>query len=276
MLSARRRLAVLVCAAPLTLPAAQAEQDPPKADAKSLVEVQTGTLPIIITAPHGGTEKVPGVPERMGVGVKQFATVRDTGTDKLARAFAADVERQLGKKPWLIVAKFDRKYVDANRAADQAYEVKEAKAYYDAYHAPLVAALKAVKEKHGYGILLDVHGQGKYPDAILRGTQNGKSVVLLRQRHGYAAVAGKNSILGRFERTGNKVLPRSDAGEKAKEETGYTGGFTVGNYGSHSAYAIDAIQLEIGSNYRTAENMPKTARDLADATVAFHDAYLKK
>jgi len=274
MLSARRRLALLLCAAPLALPAASSADD--KADPKALVEVQTGTLPIIIVAAHGGTEKVPGVPERMGVGVKQFATVRDTNTDKLAKAFAADVEKQLGKKPWVVIAKYDRKFVDANRAADQAYEVKEAKAYYDAYHAPLVAALKAVKEKHNNGILLDIHGQGKYPDALLRGTQNGKSVVLLRQRHGFAAVNGKNSILGRFERTGNKVLPRADAGEKAKEETGYTGGFTVGNYGSHTGYAIDTIQLEIGGNFRKEENLAKTALDLANATVAFHDAYLKK
>ena len=275
MLCARRRLAVLLCAAPLAVPAASSADDP-KADPKALVEVQTGTLPVIIVAPHGGSEKVPGVPERMGVGVKQFATVRDTGTDKLAKAFAADLERQMGKKPWVIVARFDRKYIDANRSADQAYEVKDAKAYYDAYHTPLVAALKAVKEKHGNGILLDVHGQGKYPDALLRGTQNGKTVVLLRQRHGYAAVAGKNSLLGRFERTGNKVLPRSDAGERAKEETGFTGGFTVANYGSHTGYGIDAIQLEVGSNYRMPDNLQKTARDLADATVAFHDAFLKK
>ena len=278
MLSARRRLAVFLCAVPFALPAARGEQDAPKSDLKTeaLVEVQTGNIPIIIVSPHGGTEAVPGVPERMGVGVKQFATVRDTGTDKLAKAFAADVERQLGKKPWVVIAKFDRKFIDANRAADGAYEVKQAKAYYDAYHTPLVAALKAVKEKHGGGLLLDIHGQGKYPDALLRGTQNGKSVVLLRTRHGYAGVAGKNSFLGRFERAGNKVLPPFDAGEKAKEESGYTGGFTVSNYGSHTGYAIDTIQLEFGSNYRTAEKLPKTARDLADATVAFHDAFLKK
>ncbi|MBN9519142.1 N-formylglutamate amidohydrolase [bacterium] len=273
MLSARRRFALLLCAVPLALPAARGEDDP---NAAALVEVQTGTLPIIITAPQGGSEKVPGVPERMGVGVKNFATLRDNGTDKLAKAFAADLEKQLGKKPWVVIARFDRKYIDANRAADQAYEDKAAKPYYDAYHDPLVKALKAVKEKFGYGILLDIHGQSKYPDAVLRGTQNGKSVVLLRQRHGYAAVAGKNSILGRFEAAGNKVFPTAAAGEKAKEETGYSGGYTVSQYGSHTTYGIDAMQLVVGTKLRSAESLPKTAKDLADATVAFHDAYLKK
>jgi N-formylglutamate amidohydrolase len=273
MLSARRRFALLLCAAPLALPAARGEDDP---KAAALVEVQAGTVPIIITAPQGGAEKVPGVPERMGVGVKNFAKLRDNGTDKLAKAFAAEVEKQLGKKPWVVIAKFDRKYIDANRAADQAYEDKAAKPYYDAYHDPIVKALKAVKEKFGYGILIDIHGQGKYPDAVLRGTQNGKSVVLLRQRHGYAAVAGKNSILGRFEAAGNKVFPTAAAGEKAKEETGYSGGFTVSQYGSHTVYGIDAMQLVVGTRLRTDENLSKTAKDLASATVAFHDAYMKK
>jgi N-formylglutamate amidohydrolase len=273
MLSARCRLAALVCTVPFALPAASAD-DAPRPEA--LVEVQTGTMPIIITAPHGGSEKVPGVPERMGVGVKQFATLRDNGTDKLAKEFAAELEKQLGKKPWVVIARFDRKFVDANRAADQAYEEKAAKPYYDAYHDPLKKALKAVKEKHGYGILLDIHGQSKYPDAVLRGTQNGKSVVLLRQRHGYAAVAGKNSILGRFEAAGTKVFPTAAAGEKAKEETGYSGGYTVSHYGSHTTYGIDAMQLVVGTKLRSAETLPKTAKDLAAATAAFHDAYLKK
>lgn len=275
MLSARRRFALLLCAAPLVaLPAARGEDDPKAAAA--LVEVQAGTVPIVITAPHGGTEKVPGVPERMGVGVKNFAKLRDNGTDKLAKAFAAELEKQLGKKPWVVIARFDRKYIDANRAADQAYEDKAAKAYYDAYHDPLVKALKAVKEKSGYGVLLDIHGQSKYPDAVLRGTLNGKSVVLLRQRHGYAAVAGKNSILGRFEAAGNKVFPTAAAGEKAKEETGYSGGYTVSQYGSHTVYGIDAMQLVVGTKLRADDAVAKTAKDLASATVAFHDAYLKK
>jgi N-formylglutamate amidohydrolase len=274
MLSARR-LAVLLCAIPVALPAVRGEQDDPKVDGK-LVEVQTGTLPIVIAASQGGTEAIPGIPERMGVGVKNFATSTDAGTAALAKAYAAEVEKQLKGKPWLVVAKYSRKYVDPNRAADQAYETKAAKAYYDAYHTPLAAALKAIKDKGGNGILIDIHGQSKYPDAVLRGTQNGKTVVLLRQRGGYAAVGGKNSLLGRFERLGNKVLPRGDAGEKAKEETGYTGGYTVAHYGSHAEGGIDAMQLVFGTKFRAADALPKTAKDLAEATAAFHDAYLMK
>src|SRR6202012_5569180 len=127
-----------------------------------LVFVQKGTLPIIVSAPHGGKKATPGGPERRGVGVKQFATVRDTNTDLLAEQFAAALEKQLGGKLWVVVARFDRSYLDANRPRDGAYEVEAAKPYYDAYHGPLAAACRAVKEKHGAGLLLDIHGQGAF------------------------------------------------------------------------------------------------------------------
>lgn len=251
---------------------AAAAHPPPKAG--PLVFVQKGTLPVIVSAPHGGRLPIPGVPERRDLNLPDFATVRDVGTDQLAERFAADLEKKLGGKVWLVVARFDRKYLDVNRPAERAYEADAAKPVYDAYHAALAAACQAVKETHGAGLLLDVHGQGTYPRAVARGTQNGRTVTLLRDRHGWAAVSGKNGVLGRLERAGYAVLPAADAGPAAREDRLYVGGHIVGTYGSHTAYGIDAIQLEFGSRLRDREVIPKTAADLADAVAAFHDAYL--
>jgi hypothetical protein len=69
--------------------------------------VQKGTLPIIVSVPHGGTREVPGVPERRGAGVAKFVTVRDANTSELAEAFAAALEEKLDGKPWMVVARFD-------------------------------------------------------------------------------------------------------------------------------------------------------------------------
>src|SRR4051794_34548568 len=101
---------------------------------EDLVIVRKGTMPVIIAAPHGGRKDVPGVAERKGVGVNQFATVRDENTDLLAEALAAELEKKLGGKPWVVVARFDRKFIDANRPPDQSYESEAAKPFYDAYH----------------------------------------------------------------------------------------------------------------------------------------------
>src|SRR5437867_7381520 len=153
---------LLLLSIPLALlPGLRVRPDSP-AKPEDFVFVQKGTLPIIVSVPHGGKKPVPGVPERLGVGVKMFATVRDTNTSELAEKFLAVLEKQLGGKPWVVIAHFERKYVDANRPPDGAYETEKAKPFYDAYHDPLVAACKAVKEKHGAGLLLDIHGQGEF------------------------------------------------------------------------------------------------------------------
>ena len=49
-----------------------------------LVEVRRGSLPIVITAPHGGRRPLLGVPDRTGDGVTKFVVVNDTNTDVLA------------------------------------------------------------------------------------------------------------------------------------------------------------------------------------------------
>lgn len=253
---------------------ALADLPPPKA--ADLVLIRKGTLPVIVSAPHGGRLPIPGVPERRRLDTPEFATVRDVNTDLLAERFAAALEKKLGGKPWLVVARFDRLYLDANRRPERAYEDEKAKPVYDAYHAALAAACKAVKEEHGAGLLLDVHGQGTYPKAVVRGTRNGKTVALLRDRHGWAAVAGKNSVFGRLERAGYPVVPRGDAGPDAREDPLYAGGHIVATYGSHTGYAVDAVQLEFGTYLRQRDAIPKTAAALADAVAAFHEAYLGK
>ena len=53
--------------------------------ASKLLTVWAGMLPIILSAPHGGRQSIPGVPARSGTGVIQFATGRDNNTDELAK-----------------------------------------------------------------------------------------------------------------------------------------------------------------------------------------------
>jgi N-formylglutamate amidohydrolase len=247
--------------------------EPPKPE--EFVTVQKGTLPIIISAPHGGRKPVPDVPERVGKGLTNFHTMRDENTAELAEKFVAELEQALDAKPWVVIARFERKYLDANRSRAEGYESEKAKPYYDAYHDPLAAACKAVKEKFGRGLLLDIHGNAVYPNAICRGTQNLKTVALLKDREGMPAIRGKHSVLGRMEKLGYKVLPAADADEKTREEPKYTGGYIVSTYGSHTAYGIDAIQLEFGTHFREKDKYPTTAKDLANAVRVFYEAYLK-
>jgi N-formylglutamate amidohydrolase len=271
------RLAFLLLGPTLALlPGVRARDDSP-ARPEDLVFVQKGTLPIIISAPHGGRKEIPGVPVRTDTSVANFATAFDANTLELTELFAKELEKKLDGKPWLVVAHFSRKHLDANRPRDGAYESEKAKPYYDRYHGSLEAACKAVKQKFGRGLLLDIHGQGAFNYAICRGTQNGKTVKVLKERFGWTAVTGKESVLGQLQGRGYKILPDCDADEKAKEEPKFNGGHIVQTYGSHTGFAIDAIQLEFGMalRERKPDRLAKTAKDLAEAVEAFHDAYLK-
>jgi len=250
----------------ISLPAhAWAEQDQ---ESTRWLTVWAGMLPIILTAPHGGRAAVPGIALRRGLGVAQFTTERDSNTAELAELVAAKIEALLGARPFLVVAHFERKFVDVNRAESGAFEVASAKPYYDAYHRAIKEAASRVRQRWGSGLLLDIHGQGTEPETIFRGTNNGRSIASLRRRFGAAAVSGPKSILGHLAAKGYRIEPSDD------HERRYTGGYTTQSYGSHRDTEIDAIQLEFGSALRRSANLERTASDFAKAIEIFAGEYL--
>ncbi|HLO97585.1 MAG TPA: N-formylglutamate amidohydrolase, partial [Fimbriimonas sp.] len=139
-------------------------------------KVTSPDLAIVICAPHGGGNTIPGVAERSKKDTPQFTTVTDTRTDKLAHAIAEQITKQTRKVPFLVVATVSRKYVDLNRDPKTAYEDERAKSSYDAYHAAIASAVDAARKLSPNAILLDIHGQGRTAATIYRGTQNGATV----------------------------------------------------------------------------------------------------
>jgi len=236
-----------------------------------LLMIWAGMLPIILSAPHGGRQPIPGVAVRRGAGVLQFTTERDSNTAELAEALGLKLSDRLGAKPFLVIAHFERKYIDANRAQTAAYESAAAQPYYDAYHQALEEAAARVRQRWGTGLLLDIHGQGAEADTIFRGTNNGKSVAALRQRFGSEALSGSKSIFSQLALKGYKIAPAAAADDRERR---YTGGYTTQTYGSHRSTRIDAIQLEFGANLRARANLDRTASDLAQAIEIFAKAYL--
>jgi N-formylglutamate amidohydrolase len=251
---------------------ANAATESQMAPAAELVTVGLGTLPIVLTAPHGGRQAISGVPERRGKGVPQFTIRRDNNTAELTHLLAIKLGERLGAKPFVIVAEFERKYVDANRAPEHAYESVSAKVFYDNYHRAVAAAVEQVRRQWGRGFLIDIHGQTAEQETIFRGTDNRRSVSALIERHGIQALSGPKSILGRLHAGGYKVLPNPNGHERERQ---YTGGYTTQTYGSQRGTKIDAMQLEFGTNLRRkADDLERTASDLAQAIEIFAKVYL--
>jgi glutamine amidotransferase-like uncharacterized protein len=199
-------------------------------------------------------------------------TARDTGTAPLAQLVSQAIEKRFGQKPYLVINRAHRKFMDPNRPAEEAYEEKAAQEVYETYHKFLNRACEEVRKNYKSGLLLDIHGQGSRRNTVFRGTQNGLTVQLLRNRFGEGAHSGETSFLAMLDSRKFIVYPNPFDG---KEQAGFTGGFIVKNYGSHTTYAIDAIQLEFGGLYRTADNRENAATVIADAVAEYASLYLK-
>jgi N-formylglutamate amidohydrolase len=280
MASSRSIALVLLWFVALAGPPARAADMTPA----DLVLVRQGTLPIILTAPHGGREAVPGIDPRQDRtnvaayrGWGGFHTSRDGNTDMLARGIAAEIAKLTGKEPYLVVAKFERRFIDANRPPELALDSREARPYYDYYRESVRHFVDDIREHYAAGLLIDVHGQDKGPAVVMRGTINGRTVDRLLRRAGDKAVTGPNGIFGQLEANGFKVFPANDVPLSGRnEDAGFNGGYTVSEFGSQNRNGIDAVQMEFGTAYRTKAALDKSIRDAAKAIVAFHEAYLKQ
>src|SRR4029453_17412588 len=97
-----------------------------------------GTPPPPPPPPTGGPDAIPTIePRRVRDNTPGpwggVHTTADSNTDILASGIATELRRLTGKDPYLVVAKFARKYIDANRPPELGLEDPGARPYYDYY-----------------------------------------------------------------------------------------------------------------------------------------------
>ncbi len=272
--------------AALLLLATAAGADAQTDAAASFVVVQRGQMPVILSAPHGGPDRMPGVADRVRPDPSAGSTARwggfhggagDVGTLELTQLVAARVKAKTGRAPYVVLNRAQRRYVDINRPANLAYDppgTDGPKQIYDAYHRSLAEFCREVAELYGRGLLLDIHGQGDARDTLFRGTSNGRTVRHLLHKDGPAALTGPDSIFGILAAKGYDVNPA--IGSPAQEDRRYNSGYIVVTYGGAAGSTVDAIQLEFGTNLRAKAGRAQSAEDLADAIVRFAAKYLPK
>ena len=257
----RHRLFVPVLA--LLLPWAAHAYDP-----ADKVVATPGSMPVLLTVPHDGDEALGSAGIRT-----QGKRVRDLGTQELAQHTADLIEKKTGMRPYLGIAKFSRKFLDANRPEGEAQESSDAIPAYRYYHAQIARFVSEMSAKYpGRALLVDVHGQSGEPDTIFRGTRAGLTATALLKRSGIEALQGEGSLTGLLQRKGYKVFPPIGSPD-LKEDRRYDGGYTVFAYGSNTPGGIDAIQLEFGKRVR---ERPGLAEDLAESILAFTGNYMKE
>ncbi len=209
----------------------------------SYVLVESGTLPVVLSVPHGGSAVLPGVPERVAT---DATTVLDTNTYELGLAIQSQLFALTGKKAHLVASQVSRKYVDFNRSAAEAYETATVAPIYAFYHTAIQTAVNAAKAQSSTGaILIDVHGQGTTSNLIYRGTQNGNTAAL--------PTLSRTAPNGLVTEMLARSLPVNPGTSATGEHASFTGGYIVQAYGFPEAAPnrLNAVQLEFGLSFRS-------------------------
>ena len=120
------------------------------------IEYRAGNLPIIITAPHGGSLAPNEIPDRTcgTVGL-------DTRTQNLIREIEYEIFQQTGRYPHIIICRLAREKIDVNRDLNEATcGNAEAVPYWEEWHKFIDSAATRVTKDWGKGLYIDLHGHG--------------------------------------------------------------------------------------------------------------------
>ncbi|WP_299012304.1 Ig-like domain-containing protein [uncultured Polaribacter sp.] len=135
---------------------------------KKYIEYIPGTMPVIISAPHGGVlqsgrsfggisypDNDRSLPDR-----RCGTNEQDDNTDVLIKEIQKRCFEQFGEYPYIIVSNLHRSKLDPNRNKSVATcNNSTAGQYFDAYHNFIDQASADVTTKFGKGLYIDLHGQ---------------------------------------------------------------------------------------------------------------------
>lgn len=228
-----------------------------------LVQRHRGTMPVILTCPHDGVESPPDVQERTDQATPpgcQFTPLRDLETGVITQSVAQKILDLTGLSPYIVIARFHRKFIDANRPdrpVNCAFTDPDAQPFYDEYHDRITGYVNEILlQNANRGFLFDIHGKRLIesdPADIYLGTDNGASLRPGFDRTSIFMQHGLHGLLKAARHQGAGAPPQpifqyriSPADAGAPENSSVDGGFTIRRYGAF----INSIQVEIADTIR--------------------------
>ncbi|HCN77454.1 MAG TPA: hypothetical protein DIT13_09710 [Verrucomicrobiales bacterium] len=261
-------------------------------EVEKYVEINPGTLPVILLAPHGGSLKPEGVAERR---FGKFLT--DANTADLTRRIADAMLEKYGARPVSILCLMHRSRVDCNRELEEASQGDPvAAAVWERFHGAAAEACKRVSQMHGAGLVLDIHGHRHDPARVELGYLLGAATLDLDDAALDSGDAlSRSSIRALVEKSGrplSEILrgPRSlgsfleaqgiaaipgPALPSPKGADYFSGSYNIQAHGSRDGGTVSAIQVECPwEGVRdTPEKRTEFARKLATALGGYFEAH---
>jgi surface protein len=270
-------------------------------DEHGWIEVGVGDMPLVISAPHGGTRKPKNIPDRT-CGKGGGVTVADSHVGKLAFVIRRQLKIQNNKQPYVIVAGIARSKVDLNRNLENATcGNKKMKDAWRRYHDNIDKALAKAVKKFGYAIFIDLHGQGHkkhrlelgykptkkqikemYLDSDkAEGIANKTSLANLLNMNSELNITeliwGKNSFGTLIAKKGFPAVPSRQDPYPLQGDPYFDGGYNTRRYTSSKYPRVFGWQIE--SNYkgvRDAKGRPKFAEAFAKVIMTYINENIKK
>ncbi|RUS27178.1 hypothetical protein BC938DRAFT_483623 [Jimgerdemannia flammicorona] len=230
----------------------------------SYVTYIKGTIPLLISVPHGGhlhPDSIPDRPAKNGTNTRNDLYTQEIGID-IAQMIA---ERWEGAVPYVVICRLRRKKVDVNREVSEARKDKEVLKAWEEYHSFLSDAVSRIEKKFQYGLYIDIHGHG-HPENLLElgygltaatlSLSNhdldadptiamNSTISTLSHRHPHLAFSsllrGPHSLAAHLELPS---IPSPNFSSPTKNQTYFRGGYSVRRYGGKGR-GIDAVQVEI-------------------------------
>lgn len=251
------------------------------------VDYVFGNMPVIISAPHGGTQKPSAIPTRsQSICGLAVTTGADTYTNLLAADLGNALKVLMGKTPHVITCQLSRDKLDMNREINEAAcNNTIAQGVWKAYHQYVYTAKTNVIAAFSRGLLIDLHGHGhtiqrnelgyNLSGSTLRGTDNGlnaSSVVkgssiknlsahnLTLQNH--AQMIRGNAAFGTLlQSAGYSSVPSQQQPAPASVDDYFSGGYNIERWGSKDSGYLDAIQIETPYSFRDTDAHRKRFAD---------------
>ena len=231
------------------------------------IEYHSGSLPIILSAAHGGWKEPAEIPDRT-----QGTTQIDTNTYHLTKVIMDTLTARFGGKPHVVLCLLERLKLDANREELEAAEGNVyAERAWEEYHHYLDIAKELVTVNHGSGIVFDIHGHGKNPNGyydlrtwlgyLIKGHEldlpdeelntvafkDKSSIKALADSSAFAfvnIVHGETSLGTILDSLGYECVPSvNDPGPAGSRY--FSGGYITARHGSRDGGVISAIQVEL-------------------------------
>ncbi len=227
---------------------------------KDCVEFQKGTLPLIISVPHGGTLECEKIPKR-----SQGILGIDGRTIEIAKMLIESIKSKYKehgleyKIPSYVISKVRRSKIDMNREEKEAFIQSSsiAKRIYKIYHDKIKDYVMDNLKLFNCSLLIDIHGfeKNKRPPGfrdvdIILGTNNLESFFpepIPRKDLG-------NNIRGKIIQNFLDLEIPIAPGHPKRKEYVLTGGYITKEYGASQIPRSQAIQIEFSDRIRIQDN----------------------